>query len=169
MKVFAWGRTTSPGDPTVDRWQFQHGYPTFPRHRDPGVTIDQYGGGGPTVVRPLASFLRSYQLSVGFTPGPFLAVAFLAGLLGAVGIGRARRSGLRAACALPTLFGLCLLLAADVFEFSWRYQLPALVLAPLGGALGVIALMGWRADAGETASTHEVAPPKAPAPPDVPG
>jgi glycosyltransferase involved in cell wall biosynthesis len=35
---------------------------------------------------------------------------------------------------------LGLLLTADIFEFSWRYQLPALVLAPIAGALGVTAL-----------------------------
>ena len=87
-----------------------------------------------------AKFLRGYQLNVGFVPGPLLGLAFLAGLLGGFGVGRARRSGLRAACLLPTLCGLLLLSSADVFEFSWRYQLPALVLAPLGGALGLTAL-----------------------------
>jgi hypothetical protein len=35
------------------------------------------------------------------------------------------------------------LLAADLFHFSWRYQLPALVLAPLAGALALTALTGW--------------------------
>jgi hypothetical protein len=38
---------------------------------------------------------------------------------------------------------LSVLLAADLFHFSWRYQLPALVLAPLGGALALAALTGW--------------------------
>jgi hypothetical protein len=64
--------------------------------------------------------------------------------VGAAGVGRARRSGLRAACLLPTLCGMSVLLAADLFHFSWRYQLPALVLAPLGGALALTALTGWR-------------------------
>ena len=53
---------------------------------------------------------------------------------------RARRSHLRAVLWLPTLTGLAVLLAADFFEFSWRYQLPALVLAPIAGALGITAL-----------------------------
>ena len=76
-------------------------------------------------------------------PGAVLGVAFVAGLLAAAGVGRARRSGLRAACLLPALCGLSVLFAADFFHFSWRYQLPALVLAPLSGALALTALTGW--------------------------
>jgi hypothetical protein len=35
------------------------------------------------------------------------------------------------------------MLASDVFEFSWRYQLPpAMVLAPIGGVLGLTAMLG---------------------------
>ncbi len=138
VKGFAWDRTTTKGDVPVTRWQFQTSYPTF--GFDPGAAGRQYGGGGPTVNKTLARFLRSYQLNIGFVPGPLLALAFVAGLLGGVGVGRAHRSGLRAACLLPTLCGLLLLFSADIFEFSWRYQLPALVLAPIGGALGITAL-----------------------------
>jgi len=137
-KGFAWDRTTANDDVPVSRWQFQTTYPTF--GFDAKAVGKRYGGGNPTVNRQLAQFLRAYQLNVGFVPGPLLGLAFFAGLLGAAGVGRARRSGLRAACFLPTVCGLFLLLGADVFEFSWRYQLPALVLAPLGGALGVTAL-----------------------------
>jgi hypothetical protein len=91
-------------------------------------------------VQPLASFLRAYQLSVGYTPGPLLFLAYLAGILGGCGLYRARRSQLRAVCWLPTLTGFAVLLAADVFEFSWRYQLPSLVLAPIAGALAMTAI-----------------------------
>jgi hypothetical protein len=35
-----------------------------------------------------------------------------------------------------------LLLASDAFEFSWRYQLPALVTLPPAGALGIVAIAG---------------------------
>jgi len=137
-KGFTWPRRTFAGDVPLDWWQFQRHYPTL--QRDPVLAIRRQGGGGPDVAAPLAAFLRGYQRSVGYTPGPLLALAFLAGLAGATGVGRARRSRLRAACLLPTLSGLMLLLGADLFLFSWRYQLPALVLAPLGGALGVTAL-----------------------------
>jgi hypothetical protein len=141
-KGFAWQRTEFAGDVPVDRWQFQRHYPVF-GSRDPATTIRQHGGGGPTVVEPLAGFLRGYQLSVGYVPGSVIGVAFVAGLLAVAGVGRARRSGLRAACVLPTFCGLAVLLAAAVFQFSWRYQLPALTLAPLAGALGATAMMGW--------------------------
>jgi Dolichyl-phosphate-mannose-protein mannosyltransferase len=139
-KGFSWPRGTFPGDVPIEWWQFQRHYPTF--QHDPVKAIRGQGGGGPSVTEPLAVFLRDYQLSVGYTPGPFLGLAFLAGVVAAIGIGRARRSGLRAACALPTLCGLFLLLGADMFHFSWRYQLPALVLAPLAGGLGLTALTG---------------------------
>jgi hypothetical protein len=33
-----------------------------------------------------------------------------------------------------------LLLGSDAFEFSWRYQLPAVVLLPLAGVLGAMVL-----------------------------
>jgi len=65
------------------------------------------------------------------------------------------------------------LLGADLYEFSWRYQLPALVTLPVAGAFGVTALVpvvrAWRqrrlaagagAGAGETV---EVTGPGAPA------
>jgi hypothetical protein len=140
-KGFTWRRKTFDRDAPLSRWQFQRHYPTYAP--DPVPVTREHGGGRPRVIEPLAAFLRGYQLSVGYTPGPALALAFGAGVLGAIGVGRARTSGLRAACALPTLCGLFLLLGADLFLFSWRYQLPALVLAPLGGALGITALTGW--------------------------
>jgi hypothetical protein len=158
-KGFAPWRTTFPGDVVLSRWQFQLDYPTY--EQDPIPVVRTYGGGTPRVVEPLAVFLRGYQLSVGYVPGAVLGVAFVAGLLAAAGVGRARRSGLRAACLLPALCGLSVLLAADVFHFSWRYQLPALTLAPLAGALGVTALTGWVTEARHR-STPVAPPPGAP-------
>jgi hypothetical protein len=156
VKVFTFRRTTFPGDVALARWQFQRDYPTH--NLDPTPVVRTYGGGEPRVIEPLAAFLRGYQLSVGYVPGSFLGIAFIAGLLATAGVGRARRSGLRAACLLPTLCGLSVLLAADLFHFSWRYQLPALVLAPLAGALGVTALTGW-VTAARQGSTPVARPP----------
>jgi hypothetical protein len=141
LKGFSLWRRTFPGDVTLARWQFQREYPTY--EQDPIPAVRTYGGGTPHVGEPLAVFLRGYQLSVGYVPGAVLGVAFIAALLAAAGVGRARRSGLRAACLLPALCGLTVLFAADFFHFSWRYQLPALVLAPLSGALALTALTGW--------------------------
>jgi hypothetical protein len=56
-----------------------------------------------------------------------------------------------AACLLVTLSAVVLLLSSDAFEFSWRYQLPAIVLLPLAGALGATAIAA-RFTAARTAS-----------------
>jgi hypothetical protein len=67
-----------------------------------------------------------------------LALAVLAALAGCA---FARRSPARAAAALYLASGALLLLAAAVFEFSWRYQLPGYVLLPAAGVLGLTALL----------------------------
>ncbi len=135
VKVFSWQRVDHPNwTPTVERWRYQTEFPTYPDL----VTIDsisqlshRYGDGDPVAVTGIARLLRGYQVSVGYTPGPVLGVAILLGLAGAV----RRRE--------PLLFvsgGVLVLLAGDVAEFSWRYQLPGYVLLPLAGALGIVAL-----------------------------
>jgi Glycosyl transferase family 2 len=145
-KGFAPARITFAGDVSVDRWWFPLDYPVWP----PGYPLsaavqaaDRYGGGGPAVLRPIAELLRDYQRG-GYTPGPVMALALLAGLLGALGAGRTRDSSQRAACLLYTTMGAGVLLSAATFEFSWRYQLPGLVLLPLGGALGATILFPGR-------------------------
>lgn len=47
------------------------------------------------------------------------------------------------ACLLTFLSAVAVLLASDLFEFSWRYQLPALVTLPPAGALGITVLIGY--------------------------
>jgi hypothetical protein len=41
------------------------------------------------------------------------------------------------------LSAAAVLLASDLFEFSWRYQLPALVTLPPAGALGIMVVAGY--------------------------
>ena len=113
----------------------------------------------PAVTRPVAIFLRSYQLHGGFTPGPLYAIAALAGLAGSVSLlaGRRRQDGdaddagtadgvwagrrdTAAACLVFFTAAVSLLVMSDLFEFSWRYQLPALVTLIPAGALGLAAL-----------------------------
>jgi len=158
LKLFAVTRVTDPGDTPIARWQFQHSYPAY-QHvslRAVRAAGRRYGGGGPAVSKPLAAFLRAYQLDGGYTPGPLLALAALAGLGGSIGVAR-RRPGrdadtagaaaraaqrdLSAACLLFFAVAVILLLASDAFEFSWRYQLPALVTLPPAGALGILAIV----------------------------
>lgn len=108
-------------------------------------------GGAARVDPPIAAFLRAYQLDGGYTPGPLFALSLLAGLAGsALALALARRAAperkrqLGLACLLFTVTAVTVLLASDWFEFSWRYQLPALVTLPPAGALGITAALTRR-------------------------
>ena len=98
-RLFEVHRVTSTGDTPISRWQFQTSYPTYGGSiflsRDHTIMLGLHfaSSGGPvqvrplpttmggraTVNRPLAGFLRGYQLHGGYTPGPLLAFAALAG------------------------------------------------------------------------------------------
>jgi hypothetical protein len=124
-------------DVDVARWHFQERYPRYNNYDE---WLASYGAVA-QVDRPLAHWLRSYQLSVGYTPGTVLGVFLLVGLAGGLGVGRARHSPLRAACLLWSLVGAMVMLLPSVYEFSWRYMLPGLVTLPVAGGLGLTALM----------------------------
>src|SRR4029077_11141271 len=87
--------------------------------------------------------LRYYQLHGGYTPGPVFLFGLLAGIAGIFTFRRRRDSGPALACLLITGCAVAVLLGADLYEFSWRYQLPALVTLPVAGAFGVTALVGF--------------------------
>lgn len=135
-KGFAWTRTTSHNDVPLHRWQFQTHYPRW-EYTDANTYTRFYDGMDPTIVQPLTRFLRGYQLNGGYTPGTLLAVAGLVGFAGAIFRPRSR---LRARSLLLAATPTVLLLGSAAFEFSWRYQLPGLVLFPLAGAIGFVAL-----------------------------
>ncbi|MGH3287480.1 MAG: hypothetical protein ACRDPD_22775 [Streptosporangiaceae bacterium] len=149
IKIFALTRNTVQGDTPIKRWQFQNVYPTFP----PGIRASGHnsatsifaasgGGGKARVRRPLAVGLRFYQLHGGYTPGPVLLLGLLLGLAGMFTFGRRRDpANLSLACLLITGSAVAVLLGADLYEFSWRYQLPALVTLPIAGALGATAIL----------------------------
>jgi hypothetical protein len=173
LKLFAPAKSALPGVTPISRWRFQTFYPRYP----PEINVKANGqivvgiqvvvtrpfrfvplspayGGRAQVNRPIATFLRRYQVGGGYTPGPLLAVFALAGLAGSVIAFGGRRVASRrggeagerdvGALALGCLlfFGAAvgILLVSDMFEFSWRYQLPALVTLPAAGALGVWAV-----------------------------
>ena len=163
LKLFALGRTTSAGDPSITRWQFQAHYPQYPPYivishgafvfgtfnhsgleEQIGTGAD-FRGGNPAVIAPLASFLRGYQFHGGYTPGPLFAFTVLAGLAGSLAALRRRASRTQRATALACLLfftsAAALVLASDLFEFSWRYQLLALVTLAPAGALGIAAII----------------------------
>jgi hypothetical protein len=148
VKLFAPGRTTSPGDTPIARWQFQTSYPTYWPHASRWViadATDRFGGGRPAVWQPVARSLRAYQLHGGYTPGPLLALAALLGLGGSLALARSRgdprRRQLGLVCLLLLTSAASILLVSDLFEFSWRYQLPALITLPPAGAAGLACLL----------------------------
>jgi hypothetical protein len=149
VRPFALTRDGSPGVTAISRWQFQTYYPYFAPHASRQVidsSVDRYGGGRPAVWVPAATFLRAYQLHGGYTPGPLFALCVLAGLAGSASLLVRRRAGQAArepalACLLFFASGVSVLLVSDVFEFSWRYLLPALVTLVPAGALGIAVLI----------------------------
>ena len=166
LKLFALGRTTSAGDPSITRWQFQAHYPQYPPYivishgafvfgtfnhsgleEQIGTGAD-FRGGNPAVIAP---FLRGYQFHGGYTPGPLFAFTVLAGLAGSLAALRRRASRTQRATALACLLffatGAAALLSSDLFEFNWRYQLPALVTLPPAAALAVTLLLRRRSPA----------------------
>jgi hypothetical protein len=165
VKLFALRRAQDPGDTPISRWQFQTAFPTYTTYiafRGGALQFAEttpsgrlkilgrkrpYGMTHPVVARPVASFLRGYQLGGGYTPGPLFLLAAVAGLLGS--LGAARRRGTPAqretatACLVTFLAGVAVLLGSDLFEFTWRYQLPALVTLMPAGALGITVVIGY--------------------------
>ncbi len=154
VKVFALRKVSFPGDTPVARWQFQTGYPYLSPHATRAQVLPavaRYGGGQPEVWRPGAAFLRGYQLDGGYTPGPLLALFAAAGLTGSVLAGLRRFRDIRDLALVGLLnfgCGAALLLASDLFEFSWRYQLPALVTLPPAGIVAVATLARRRSQTG---------------------
>lgn len=164
-RLFQADRTNSLSITPISRWQFQTSYPTIlpnvyvrPNHdiivgvqyRLPGpinyqVLKPAYGGKA-EVDRSLAGFLRGYQLHGGYTPGPLLLIFTLAGLLGSVlALARRRTSDrgrkLATACLIFFVSAVGLLLVSDIYVFSWRYQLQALITLPPAGVLGASAAL----------------------------
>lgn len=167
--LFALRRRASRDGTPIARWQFQPGFPTYPgwvrvsRSGTIVVAVHPSAAGTTTISRPvapsygstahvvaaLAAFLRTYQLDGGYTPGPLMALFALAGLAGSVLVLTLRAPATAREPALGCLMffssGVIVLLASDIFQFSWRYQLPALVTLPTAGVLGLTALVRVRA------------------------
>jgi hypothetical protein len=144
VNVFRWNHDNYANpDARAERWWFQSNYPVYPDALTYPVVekvVAEFGGGPPHVSLLPANTLKQYQLNWGFTPGPAVALFLLLAFLSLFGLARARGSGLRGVTALYFFAGVGVLLTADAFEFSWRYQLPGLVLLPVAGALGLRAM-----------------------------
>lgn len=138
---------------TAYKWHFSH-YVSGWTVQPPQVrAYSDHGGQQLSVRQPFADVLAGYSW-VGYLPGPLLLGCLVMGLLGGFGFRRARVSPSRPLCLLLTLSGTLLLLVPDMTtEFTWRYQLPALVLVPAGAALALSAIRG----------ENEIAAPETPA------
>jgi hypothetical protein len=160
VKLFALVRATSPGDTPLWRWQFTGSYfPTYspyvfikhdkiyyklPRKR--ARVLNPAYGGAPQVDVTLARFLRAYQRNGGYTPGPLFLLCVIAGLAGSVLLFARRRLGaagreIGLACLCFFTGAVAVLGMSDAFEFTWRYQLPAVVTLPPAGALGIAVIL----------------------------
>jgi hypothetical protein len=164
IRLFEVNRTDIAVTTPIWRWQFQTHFPTFKGEiavlkngtiklsyrvhftsQPHTYTMPTEWGGKAKVNKPIASFLRSYQLNGGFTPGPLLLAFTILGLIGSVlalvrkwNSPRGRQIALASGYFFATAVGL--LLVADVYVFSWRYQLMALITLPAAGVLGFAAL-----------------------------
>jgi len=166
IKIFAVTRQTAEGDTSVSRWQFQFSYPYYPpgiSHYGPNSATNVFlaagGGGRARVNKTAARLLRTYQFHIGYTPGPIFLLGLLVGLAGIFTYRRRRdpeAQGLALACLLITSSAVAVLLGADLYEFSWRYQLPALVTLPIAGALGATAVTRYVRERRRSAAAEAV-------------
>ena len=97
LRGFAPIRTRHDNELPISRWQYSAGYPVYSKFTPAMLRAH---GDAPGKSRPgLGRALRDYQ-RFGFTWGPVLALGLIAGLAAILGLGRARRSGLRTATFL---------------------------------------------------------------------
>jgi hypothetical protein len=126
---------------TAHKWLFS-GYLYGLHNPHTYLAYKQNGGVQLHPREPFADMLVVYE-HVGYLPGPLLLGCLVLGLLGGLGVGRAKDPWTRWMCLLLTLSGTGLLLVPDLTaEFIWRYQLPALLLLPAGAALAWSAICG---------------------------
>jgi hypothetical protein len=139
VRLFALTRDGVPvAETPLSRWQFQPKFPTY-GHGIVLRTIKKYVGHVPKGNHPLDKILRAYQLHGGYTPGPLYLIALACALVGAcLGIRRGSvvDRSLALMCLLVTVTAVAVVGLSDVFEFSWRYQIPAVVTIVPAGAIG---------------------------------
>ena len=141
LKGFRPTRTDAPGDTSVARWQFKPEYPSVDLKYSTQASREFSGRDPTAVVAARRSFSAGTSSAWATPPGPCWAAFGVVALLAGFGLGRARTSGIRSATLLAVGMAVTILLASAAFEFSWRYQLPGLVLLPFAGVLGITALL----------------------------
>jgi hypothetical protein len=189
VRLFALTRDGVQSVTPIERWQFQPEFPQYPPWVSTGpnneiivgvqhVTFGPFDksvlnpayGGPAQVNHGLAMFLRRYQIHGGYPPGPLFLLLTLTALAGSAAALARRRTGrllpTAQACFLLTASAATLLLIPDFLQFSWRYQLPALITLVPGGALGITVILSWRSRREAPALQEAAADPQEPAAPD---
>ncbi|MDX6324847.1 MAG: hypothetical protein QOK15_1201 [Nocardioidaceae bacterium] len=139
---------------TVYKWSFYH-YVDYRPTDWTGPAYATYGGEQPSSLHPVADAFKLYGWVVYLSGTLLLALLVLA----IVGLVRPRHGAppTRPLLFLTTALGVGLMLApALTAEFTWRYQLPALVFLPMGAALAWTRLATPRPSLAEVAG-QEVA------------
>jgi 4-amino-4-deoxy-L-arabinose transferase-like glycosyltransferase len=137
LRGFAWdrhGKADTTGE--TEHWRFT----TYGHEPIPGKPAPMPPESQAHINKPLARLLTDY--SNVYIPGPFYGACLVIGLLAAVGVGRARRSGLQTSSGMYAVTAIGLLIVSTALSiFSWRYQLPQFVLLPPAAALGLTAML----------------------------
>jgi hypothetical protein len=146
LRTFSPLRDSRRDDVPLARWKFQSVYRDLGdldwSRQFAGAYRRKYELKSPEPA--LASFFMNYQRFI-YTWGPLLAAALLAALLAILGVWGAAHTGLRASVFLFAGTGFILSLAGVATTiFSWRYQLPQIVLLPPAAAIALTALCAGR-------------------------
>ena len=129
------------GYDTAYKWSFAH-YVDYQPTNWTGPAYASHGGEQPTSLHPLADVLRGYGYVV-YVWGPLVLAMVLTALAGLVTWRPRGGEGTRSLVYLSTALAMGLVLVPDLTaEFTWRYQVPELVLLPVGAALGWTRLRG---------------------------
>ncbi len=120
---------------TADKWSFSRYLDFVPRSHRTQVAYATHGGQTLSHRQPWVDVVAGYGRVV-YLPGPLTLVLVLGTL---VGVARRRAPGApetRPLALLLLALGVGLVLVPDLTaEFTWRYQLPLVVLAPPAAAL----------------------------------
>lgn len=137
---FTPGRWMSTDQIDMQRWKFPPPH-IHPMRDNYHVYFANEGFNGhritPSPDPALMGPLRSYQ-SIFYTPGPLFLACLIGALAVALGLVRrgSRRRQARWACLVLALTALAVLLAPSlIWGFSYRYDIPLLILLPPAGAL----------------------------------
>jgi hypothetical protein len=141
--TYALGRSGSAAHAAGNAWRFSSYLSPGTSPANPAL-YRQHGGQHLSVNRSAAHILVAYQQHW-YLLVPLLVCGLLLALAAVVGFGRARSSGLRAACALALgVPAIVLAAAAGSTRYSGHNQLLELALWPAAGALGLTALLRGR-------------------------